>query len=155
MNPVAITIRPATERDQDAITALVRSERMNPFDLDWRRFLVAADAGGLAGTVQLRNHFDGSREVGSLVVRPDVRTRGIAARLIDALMLFARGRVYMITGARFAPHYEHWGFGPVDVGRAPVGVLRNYVFGRLAGVVSRAIGREPTPLAILTRQARA
>jgi len=146
-----LTIRPASERDQDAITALVHRERMNPFDLDWRRFLVAADARGVAGAVQLRDHFDGSRELSSLVVRADVRTRGVAARLIDAIMLFARGRVYMITGARFASHYAHWGFAPVEAASAPLGVLRNYVFGRLVGFASRAMGRTPNPLAVLAR----
>ena len=108
-----VTIRAASARDEAVIASLVRSERMNPFDLDWRRFLVATDAQGVAGAVQMRNHFDGSRELASLVVRPDARRQGIAARLIDALMLFARGRVYMITGARFARHYAHWGFAPV------------------------------------------
>jgi len=119
---VKVTIRAASARDEAAIASLVRGERMNPFDLDWRRFLVATDARGLAGTVQLRNHFDGSLELGSLVVRPDTRSRGVAARLIDALMLFARGRVYMITGARFAAHYAHWGFAPVEPTHAPSGI---------------------------------
>jgi|SoiMethySBSTD1v2_1073268.scaffolds.fasta_scaffold196777_2 N-acetylglutamate synthase-like GNAT family acetyltransferase len=148
-----ITIRTASEYDQEAITALVRSERLNPSDLDWRRFLVATDARGLAGTVQLRNHFDGSLELGSLVVRPDTRSRGVAARLIDALMLFARGRVYMITGARFAAHYAHWGFAPVEPTHAPSGIQRNYFLGRLAGIASRVIGRTPNPLAVLARAA--
>ncbi|MFO1313220.1 MAG: GNAT family N-acetyltransferase [Burkholderiales bacterium] len=152
---MAITIRAATERDQEAIVALVRSERMNPFDLHWRRFLVAIDAKGVAGTVQLRRHLDGSRELGSLVVRPDMRRRGIAARLIDALMLFAQGRVYMITGSRFASHYQHWGFAPIEATSAPVGILRNYVLGRLVGIVSPPMGAKPSPLAILTRQALA
>ena len=148
-----ITIRTASEYDQEAITALVRSERLNPSDLDWRRFLVATDARGLAGPVQLRNHFDGSLELGSLVVRPDTRSRGVAARLIDALMLFARGRVYMITGARFAAHYAHWGFAPVEPTHAPSGIQRNYFLGRLAGIASRVIGRTPNPLAVLARAA--
>ena len=148
---VKVTIRAASARDEAAIASLVRGERMNPFDLDWRRFLVAMDARGVAGAVQMRNHFDGSRELGSLVVRPDARRQGIAARLIDALMLFARGRVYMITGARFAGHYEHWGFAPVEPASAPVGILRNYVLGRVAGLVSRATGRRPNPLAVLAR----
>ena len=147
-----ITIRAASERDQDAIIALVRSERMNPFDLDWRRFLVATDARGVAGAVQMRNHFDGSRELGSLVVRPDVRAHGIAARLIGRLMASARGRIYMITGARFASHYARWGFTPVEPARAPLGILRNYVFGRLVGVVARAIGRSSKSLAVLASE---
>ena len=144
-----ITIRAASERDQAAIVALVRSERMNPFDLDWRRFLVASDTRGVAGAVQMRSHFDGSRELGSLVVRPDMRARGIAARLIGRLMSSATGRIYMITGARFASHYARWGFAPVEPGLAPLGILRNYVFGRLVGVVARAIGRSSKSLAVL------
>jgi N-acetylglutamate synthase-like GNAT family acetyltransferase len=146
-----ITIRAAREHDHEAIVALVRSERMNPFDLDWRRFLVASDGGGVAGAVQVRNHFDGSRELGSLVVRPDVRSRGIATRLIDRLMSSAGGPIYMITGARFASHYARWGFTPVEPARAPLGILRNYVFGRLVGVVARAIGRSSKSLAVLAR----
>ena len=144
-----ITIRAASEYDKDSIVALVRSERMNPFDLDWRRFLVASDGRGVAGAVQLREHFDGSRELGSLVVRPDMRARGIAARLIGRLMSKASGRIYMITGARFAAHYARWGFAPVEPVRAPVGVLRNYVFGRMVGIVARAIGRSSQSLAVL------
>ena len=152
---MAITIRAATVEDQRAIAALLRNERLSPFDLDLQRFLVARDANGLAGAVQLRNHFDGSSEVSSLVVRPDVRRRGIAARLIDALMLFATGRVYMITGARFASHYAHWGFSPLAATRAPVGVLRNYLLGRLGGIVTRSVGNQARPLAILARHGMA
>ena len=148
---MTVTIRPASERDEPAITALVRSELPYPLDLDWRRFLVAADARGVAGAVQLRSHSDGSQEVGSLVVRPDARALGIAARLLDALMLFARGRIYMITGARFAAHYAHWGFAPVAATTAPAGVLRNYLLGHMAVIVSRVRGRAPHPLAVLAR----
>jgi len=146
-----VTIRAASAHDEAAIASLVHGERMNPFDLDWRRFLVATDARGVAGAVQMRSHFDGSRELGSLVVRPDLRRMGVASRLIDALMLFARGRVYMITGARFAAHYAHWGFAPVEPANAPAGILKNYVLGRLAGIVSRVKGRAPNPLAVLAR----
>jgi hypothetical protein len=60
-------------------------------------------------------------------------------------MLFARGRVYMITGARFAAHYAHWGFAPVEPTHAPSGILRNYLLGRLAGFASRVTGRTPNP----------
>jgi hypothetical protein len=37
-------------------------------DLDWRRFLVATFDAGIVGAVQLRQHADTSRELGSLVV---------------------------------------------------------------------------------------
>lgn len=71
-----IHIRRATSRDQDAIVALVRSERLNPTGLDWPHFVVAADDGGrLVGAVQLRWLADGARELGSLIVLPALRGR--------------------------------------------------------------------------------
>jgi len=35
--------------------------------------------------------------------------------------------------------------------KAPPGILKNYVLGRLAGIVSRVKGRQPNPLAVLAR----
>jgi len=147
-----ITIRAAREIDETAILALVRSERLNPFDLDWRRFMLAADSGGIVGAVQLREHADGSRELGSLVVRRHARRHGVAARLIDALLALQRTRVFMITGAAFAWHYERWGFRSIEPIQAPWPILRNYWLGRLSGVQSFLAGRTPTNLAVLHRQ---
>jgi GNAT superfamily N-acetyltransferase len=103
-----VTIRAAGADDEAGIVALVRSERLNPFDLDWRRFMLATDSGGIIGAVQLREHDDGSRELGSLVVRRNARRHGIGARLIDAVLTFQNTRVFMITGAAFARHYVRW-----------------------------------------------
>jgi N-acetylglutamate synthase-like GNAT family acetyltransferase len=152
---MSIRIRPATERDREAIDALVPPD-MPVRDLDCGRFMVASDDGGLAGAAELIEHPDGSQELGFLVVRPDVRRRGIAARLIDAMLLAARGRLYMIARARFAAHYSHWGFAPVDPASAPTGVLRNYLRSRLSAIdMAWATVRPPDPLAILGRRSRA
>jgi N-acetylglutamate synthase-like GNAT family acetyltransferase len=152
MNTGTFTIRHATERDQSAITALVYSERLNPIDLDWRRFVIASDHTGVLGAVQLREHDDRSRELGSLVVRNDARGRGIAARLIDALLAPVATRVLMITGARFAHHYARWGFARIEPETAPTSILRNYYFGRIVGwVLSFFSGRPPKMLAVLQR----
>jgi N-acetylglutamate synthase-like GNAT family acetyltransferase len=151
---MSITIRAARERDREAIAALVPA-RMQVPDVDCGRFMVATDAGGLAGAVELVEHPDGSRELECLVVRPDVRKRGIAARLIDALLLAARGRLYMVAAARFAAHYAHWGFAPIDAEAAPAHVVRNYLRARLSAIdVAWATGRPPDPLTILARLAR-
>jgi len=146
-----IVIRPATDCDASSIVTLVRSERLNPFDLDWRRFVVAVDGSAMLGAVQLRRHADGSRELGSLVVRPDARRRGIASRLIDAALSAHGLRIFMITGARFAHHYERWGFRRIASRRAPWPILRNYWVGRLAAVQSFVTGRQPNALAVLER----
>src|SRR5689334_10945667 len=97
MTPLPVTLRGARADDEPGIRALVRSERLNPFELDWRRFVVATDAGGIVGAVQLRKHDDGSRELGSLVVRRHARRHGIGSRLIDALLARDPPRVFMIT----------------------------------------------------------
>jgi N-acetylglutamate synthase-like GNAT family acetyltransferase len=147
-------IRTAREADEHAITSLVRSERLNPMDLDWRRFVLAIDDRGIAGAVQLRLHGDDSRELGSLVVRTDSRGRGIAAGLIDALLAPVTARVCMITGAVFAHHYTRWGFRRIDPRAAPYAVRRNYHIGRfVGGAVAFLTGREPRALAVLDRPA--
>ena len=151
VEPGGIVIRPAVSQEQDEIVTLVRSERMNPFDLDWRRFLVATDRSGIVATVQLRHHGDGSRELGSLVVRKDARRRNVASRLIGTLLASAPARVFMITGAAFAAHYRRWGFKPIEPLHAPWPIMRNYFFGTLYGIQSWLAGRRPNTLAILER----
>jgi len=151
MSP-AFRIRRAREADDHAIATLVRNERLNPLDLDWRRFVLAVDPDGIIGAVQLRRHDDDSRELGSLVVRADARGRGVAARLIDALLAPVVTRVCMITGAAFAAHYAHWGFRRIDPSMAPPAVRRNYHLGRfIGGTLSLLTGRDPRMLAILER----
>ena len=110
MEQSAIGIRRATERDQQAIRALVHGERLNPTGLDWPNFLVAAIDGRIIGAVQMRKHSDGSRELGSLVVTKAARGRGIASRLIDALLAEDREPVWMITSEPYAGTYSQWGF---------------------------------------------
>lgn len=129
-------IRPATADDQAAIIGLVRSERLNPNDLQWPNFVVAADASGLLGAVQLRRHGDGSRELGSLVVRPDARGRNMASRLIDALLAGVDERVLMITAGIHAARYRRWGFRPIEPAVAPAAVCRNYRIGTLMSVTA-------------------
>ena len=147
------TIRRAREPDEHAITTLVRSERLNPLDLDWRRFVLAVDPSGIVGAVQLRMHDNDSRELGSLVVRRDARGRGIAARLIDTLLAPVATRVWMITGAAFAAHYARWGFRRIEPSAAPAGVRRNYYLGRIiGGTLSLVSGRASKVLAVLHRE---
>lgn len=144
-------IRPATMADRDDINALVRSEALNPNDLDWRRFLVFTHGAQILGAVQMRRHADGARELGSLVVRPQARCHGVATRLIDALLATQSSRVWMITGYAFATHYAQWGFRHTEPSAVPASIRRNYRLGRLAGVISLLKGRRPKKLVILER----
>jgi N-acetylglutamate synthase-like GNAT family acetyltransferase len=152
---MSIKIRPALQTESDAIRALVHSERLNPNDLDWRRFLVASDGARIVGVVQMRRHADGARELGSLVVHRDLRRLGVASRLIDAMLDAEHGRVSMVTSKALAARYARWGFRPIDPHAAPNSVRCNYRIGQLVGgFVSLLKGRLPRRLVILDRAAR-
>jgi amino-acid N-acetyltransferase len=146
-------IRPATSRDQPQILSLARGERIKPTGLDWPRFIVADDDGKIVGAVQLRSHPDGSKELGSLVVAPAFRGRGVAARLIERRLADATGRVLVITGGAFEEYYRRWGFRRIRPGGAPPFVCLNYWIGYLGGgLLSVLRGRAVNHLAVLERQ---
>ncbi len=46
---MTVTIRPASAAHQPAIAAIIRAARINPLGLNWPRFLVAEESGGLIG----------------------------------------------------------------------------------------------------------
>lgn len=96
VNP-AYVIRRAVAHDQDAICALVRSERLNPHHLHFENFAVAARGDELIGASQIRRHRDGSRELGSVVVARLWRGRGISGEIIDWLLKAEKGTVFVIT----------------------------------------------------------
>jgi amino-acid N-acetyltransferase len=130
---------------------LVRSERLNPTQLNWPNFMVAADEHRLVGAVQLRKHFDGSREIGSLVVRKEWRGQGIASRLIDALISRDDGRLLAIANEDSAAHFERRGFRRIEPDAAPAAIRRNYRMGRLASIISVLKLRRRRALVILDR----
>ena len=147
-----IAIRRARRADQPHIRALVLSERLAPDNLHWRNFIVAVADGRIVGTVQLRPLPDGHCELGSLAVAPDMRGRGIAARMIETLLAEAEGPVQMITGAKFAAHYERFGFRRIEREQAPRPVCIRYFIGQFfGGLVSLLKGYAPRRLAILQR----
>ena len=153
---MTVSIRPATENDQAQILALARGERIKPFGLSWPNFIVAEQSGRLVGAVQLRSHCDGSLELGSLVVASALRKQGIAARLIDRRLDGVTGRILMITGRRYAEHYQKWGFVRVAPSAAPSSIRRHYWMGHLGGrLVSLFQRRAFNPLAVLDRAAPA
>ncbi|MFM2399929.1 MAG: hypothetical protein RL341_2086 [Pseudomonadota bacterium] len=144
-----LAVRAALQQDQTLIERSVKSERLNPTDLDWKNFLVATHQDELIGMVQLRKHADGSRELGSLLVAEQARNLGVAARMIDALLAEQSCTVYMITSAQFAGHYRRWGFVPMSPWFAPRAILANYLLGRAARVISFLRGLPPRRLVVL------
>ena len=117
--------------------------------------MVATDETGIVGAVQIRNHADGSRELGSLVVRREARGRGVGSRLMDAITARDSGRLLMITGEAFAAHFERWDFRRIDPREAPGAIRRNYQIGRLGSILALLTWRRPRRLVVLDRRSRA
>lgn len=108
---VEVSLREARAEDFPAIRALIYRTGINPFGLDWRRFLVAESPDGeLIGCGQLKPHADGSLELASLAVVPAWRRRGVARRLIQALLTKAPRPVYLTCLGHLQPFYEKFGF---------------------------------------------
>lgn len=144
------TIRPATEADSAAIPALMKGERVNPTGIDWRRFLVAEGEDGIVGCVQLRPAGLGAVEIGSLVVRPDLRAQGLGARLVEAAIAEARGkRILAVAPASRGSWWKDRGFRRIALTAAPWRVARNLLVGQSASLIALATRRRPRRLAIL------
>jgi N-acetylglutamate synthase-like GNAT family acetyltransferase len=104
-------LRPAENADSATIKSLVRQAGINPLGLDWERFLVAVDRENqVIGCVQIKPHRDGSRELASLVTRPDWRNQGVARSLIEQLLEKHPGMLYLMCRSELGPFYEKFGF---------------------------------------------
>lgn len=147
-------IRPATVDDEVAITRLVHRARLNPRDLDWRRFVIAEAGETPIGVAQVRRHSDSSRELASLVVLPEHRGHGVAGRMIDALLTDEPGPVYTLVDRRYAQHFTRWDFHPVDPADLPRSMGRQLRIGRLATAIGSLLTRRRIRLLPLRRQPR-
>ncbi|MFN2148306.1 MAG: GNAT family N-acetyltransferase, partial [Anaerolineales bacterium] len=92
-----------------------RAGRLNPFGLDWRRFLLAVTSSGdIVGCVQTRPHRGGARELASLYVRPEWRRRGVGARLVQAILERESPPLWLTCRSELVPFYRRFGFEPVE-----------------------------------------
>jgi len=113
-------MREATAGDAPAIRNLIRAVRINPFGLDWRRFVVASTPEGqIIGCGQVKLHPDGTRELASIAVRGGWRRRGIAREVIQRLMASHPGSLYLTCRARLGKFYAKFGFRRVEPAEMP------------------------------------
>lgn len=141
MSDTVYSIRRAMADDEPAIHALVRRERLNPHHLHFCNFVVAISGDELIGASQIRHHRDGSRELGSVVVAPPWRGRGISARIIAFLLEGEANVVHVITRRRHAHHYERWGFEPIPPRLAPSPIRLNFRIGDTIGTIMALMQR--------------
>jgi N-acetylglutamate synthase-like GNAT family acetyltransferase len=125
---------------------------VNPFGIDWRNFVVAEAGGEVVGCAQLRPAGPGAVELGSLVVRADLRRAGLGGWLVEAALARAGGRrVFAVAVAAQAGWFARRGFGPAGAA-VPWSVRRNLLLGQAGSLVALARGLRPRRLAILERE---
>jgi N-acetylglutamate synthase-like GNAT family acetyltransferase len=106
-----IQLRPATRSDANVIRQMIFRERLNPVSLDWRHFILAvAKNDQVIGSVQVKPHADGTRELASLVVLTEFRGQHYAHRLIEAVLARETGPLYLTCRASLEPFYNRFGF---------------------------------------------
>lgn len=122
-------IRAATAADQKAIRAIIRQAGINPMALHWRRFLLAQANGQVIGTVQVKPHGDGTRELASLAVIPLWQGRGVGRALMQAALAREDGSLYLTCASPMEGYYTRFGFRTLSRAEMP------RYFRRLTGVM--------------------
>jgi N-acetylglutamate synthase-like GNAT family acetyltransferase len=131
---VDFELRPAREPDAAAIRRLVLVGGINPTGLDWRRFVVAVDAGDqVIGCGQLKPHGRDVLELASIAVEPGQRHRGIASAIITRLLEEPHRPLYLMCRSSLGPLYKKFGFTGLETVEMPTYFRR---MSQLAGIVN-------------------
>ncbi|HEY9612708.1 GNAT family N-acetyltransferase [Allocoleopsis sp.] len=112
--PPGCILRRALAGDIWAIRKLVLSAKLDPTQLRWSQFWVIECEGRVVACGQLRN-FPEAQELGSLVVTPAWRGRGLGSYLTKHLIQEATQPIYLeCLGSRLAEFYTRFGFVPIS-----------------------------------------
>src|SRR5512136_162698 len=122
------TIRPAHSHEEAIIKAMIRGERLDPFNVHWRNFLVATEGERIVGIGQVKVYRSG-RELGSLVVVADRRQTGVGAAIIKALIARENGPLLLFCLAFREPFYAKFGFRRVGLADIPGSFKLKYALG--------------------------
>ncbi len=111
--PPECILRQATATDIWAIRWLVLKAKLDPTQIHWQQFWVIECGGKVVACGQLRN-FDDVQELGSLVVTPACRGRGLGSLLTQHLVKEATQPLYLeCLGKKLVEFYTRLGFVPV------------------------------------------
>lgn len=124
-----ISLRSAQASDQKAITAIIRAAHINPFHLNWERFIVAEDGDKIVGVGQIKRYQDGSRELASIAVIPAYQNQGIASQIIKALMDGEEGAIHLFCRINLVDFYRRFGFSTISMQELPADLARIHSLG--------------------------
>ncbi|MBD2437439.1 GNAT family N-acetyltransferase [Nostoc sp. FACHB-110] len=130
--PSGCILRPATSADQWSIILLVLSAKLDPTQLRWQQFWIIESDSKLIACGQLRSFF-GVQELGSLVVAPAWRSRGLGSLLTQYLINQAKEPLYLeCLGEKLAKFYSRFGFVPVAFEDLPQSLKQKFRVSHLA-----------------------
>jgi N-acetylglutamate synthase-like GNAT family acetyltransferase len=145
-------IRPALEADAPAIRRLVSEARLNPRDLDWRRFLVADAAGEVVACAQVRVHRRGTRELASVAVAPARRGTGIGRRISEAAIERETVRpLYLYTESRTEAFWARFGFSTIEGDAIPRDLRGSLRIARIATRIVSFVTRQSYRITVMRR----
>lgn len=105
------TLRPAASTDAAQIRGLIHLVGINPTALAWKRFVIIVnDQDEVLACGQIKEHGGGVRELASIAVKPEMRGRGFARRIIEHLLAAGGRPVHLMCRSSMAPLYEKFGF---------------------------------------------
>lgn len=142
-----LTIRPATQADQETIRRLIKEARINRMSLQWPNFVVAEDGGAIVGIGQVKTHGDGSRELASIAVIPPRQSQGIGGAIIKALLAREQGVVHLTCRRQLQGYYERFDFRRLEPAEFPA-YFRRLI--PIINVVARLVG---TQILVMRREA--
>lgn len=148
----APSIRPATAADGPAIRRLVGDARLNPRDLDWRRFLVMDAAGAAVACAQVRVHGGGTRELASVTVAADRRGEGLGRAIAEAAIAREPARpLYLYAESLNVPFWDRFGFVLIDGGDVPTDLRGSLRIARAATAVYSLLVRRRVRIEVMRR----
>lgn len=135
--PNGCNLREATAEDMGAIRQLVWQAKLDPTQLRWQQFWVIECDRQVIACGQLRT-FAGAQELGSLVVAPQWRDRGLGTYLTQHLVQVANEPVYLeCLGRKLVEFYQQRGFTPVAWQDLPKSLQRKFAISRLGAILIR------------------
>jgi N-acetylglutamate synthase-like GNAT family acetyltransferase len=147
-------IRPATAADAPAIRRLIAEARLNPRDLDWRRFLVADDAAVVVACAQVRVHRLGSRELASVAVTPARQGNGIGRAISEAAIAREPARpLYLYTESRTVSFWQRFAFREIDGDAVPEDMRGSLRIARVATAAFSVVMRQRIRIVVMRRDA--
>lgn len=148
-----IIIRRATREDQARIRAIVLAAGINPFSLNWQRFLVAEEHGRIVAVGQIKPHGDGSHELASIAVIRERRGQGLGSAIVQALLASHPGPLYLMCERRLERYYTRFGFRLIGRDEMPPYFRRIHRLAQLPRLVASLFGQDGPQLSVMQRGA--